>query len=160
MIRESVEVPRPLQEAYERWRRDETIPAAMRGDERGQGEEAGGTGAPEIRWSGRNDAPGTGSVRFEAVSERTTTIVIELEPEPEAEGGHDAGPRARGLLDRFRDSFPATAGDPTTPLGGMSAQAGTEPAPGEGNQAPPPPESTEDVDLTKNRHVPGFPSNR
>jgi hypothetical protein len=132
MIRESVEIPRPLREAYDRWTRDETIPAAMRGSERHHGEEVGDGETPAIQWSRENDAPGSGTVRFEAVSEATTTIVIELEPEPDVEGGHDAGPRARGLLDRFRDSFPATA----------------------------PPDTTEDADVTETRDVPGLPSNR
>jgi hypothetical protein len=157
VISESVEVPRPLKEAYSRWVRDETIPAAMRGAERAPAGEA--DDAPDIVWSDDNDAPGHGRLHFEAVGEGRTRISIELEPEPEAEGGADAAPRARGLLARFRDSFPATDGDPTTPLGGMSADAGTEQAPTrDGNEAPP--EETEDVDLTKNRHVPGFPSNR
>jgi hypothetical protein len=160
MITESVEIPRPLSEAYDRWTRDETIPEAMRGSERHGGEDGGGGETPTIRWSGKNDAPGSGTVRFEAASETTTMIVIELVPEPDAEGGHDAGPRARGLLDRFRDSFPAASGDPTTPLGGMSGRGGTEPTTQEGNQAPVPADSTADADITKTRHVPGLPSNR
>jgi len=157
VISESVEVPRPLKEAYSRWVRDETIPAAMRGSEQAAGGDA--DAAPDIAWSDDNDAPGRGRLHFEPVGADRTRISIELEPEPEDEGGADAAPRARGLLERFRDSFPATEGDPTTPLGGMADEAGTEPAPSrEGNEAPP--EETEDVDLTKNRHVPGFPSNR
>jgi hypothetical protein len=161
MITESVEIPRPLREAYERWTRDETIPAAMRRAEHPTEGDPGGDGA-EIAWSERNDAPGrTGRVTFAAASERSTTITVELEPEPESEGGGDAGPRARGLLDRFRDSFPAAAGDPGTALGGSGGAAGTEPAPdAAGNQAPPPPGDVEDADLTKRRHVPGLPSNR
>jgi hypothetical protein len=95
MITESVEIPRPLREAYERWTRDETIPAAMRRAEHPTEGDPGGDGA-EIAWSERNDAPGrTGRVTFAAASERSTTITVELEPEPESEGGGDAGPRAR-----------------------------------------------------------------
>ena len=56
MITESVEIPRPLREAYERWTRDETIPAAMRGAEHPTGGDPAGDGA-EIAWSERNDAP-------------------------------------------------------------------------------------------------------
>jgi hypothetical protein len=161
MITESVEVSRPLREAYDRWTRDETIPAAMRDSERQPGEHLAVGDQPEIAWSDHNDAPGqNGRVRFMAASESTTTIVIELDPEPESEGG-DAGPRARGLLERFRDSFPASAGNANTPLGSPGGEAGTEPAPdAEGGQAPPPDGDAGDVDIAKRRHVPGFPSNR
>jgi hypothetical protein len=156
-VSESVEVPCDVESAMARWRRDETIPQVMRA-----GNPPSNGGPKTIAWEGDTDAPGRqGRVMFEPSGERTARITITLEPEPEDQGGRNAEPRARGLLDRFRDSFPAQMLRADTPLGGMSSTAGTEPGTPNPAAAPQPAEErTPVVDPTERRHMGDTPHNR
>jgi hypothetical protein len=91
-ITERVEVSLPAGTARERWRRDETIPDYMR---TGEGDSFG--------WSDAPDFPSSGNVEFRSAG-AGCTIAIELDVDPQAPGADQAGPHARGLLDRFRDT--------------------------------------------------------